>query len=47
MLSEILNNRIVRILIVALVVFGLCWLAKITFFFNAGETGVQVGITRS
>ena len=40
------NNKFVQILIVALVIFAICWLAKINFHGEVGSSGINVGMTR-
>lgn len=44
---NIFNNRIVQILLVALVIIGICILCGLNFQFHAGSSGVGAGVERS
>lgn len=42
-----LNNRIVQILLAALVIVGICLIARLNFHMSAGSNGVSAGVERT
>jgi len=40
------NNKFVQILIVGLIIFGICWIAKVNFSAQVGSSGIHVGMDR-
>ncbi len=45
MLREIWANKFVKWLLVILVFFAICWLAGVRFHAEAGEGGLDVGVS--
>jgi len=45
MWHNIFQNRIVQIILAVIVVVALCWICGIGLHFNAGQGGVNLGIS--